>query len=109
MDAPLEHSSLSIGQQQLVGVARAMLKKTNLLVLDEATSSVDSATESQIMQIVKDEFQHCTVIAVAHRLKTLKDFDRVVVLDSGRIVEIGSPGELLARDSKFREMFDRSS
>lgn len=110
LDAPLEQASLSVGQQQLVSVARALLRKTQILVLDEVTSSVDSVTESTITQVIHNDFKDCTVIAVAHRVKTLKDFDRIVVLDSGKVIEVGRPIDLLATQlSVFRGMFERSS
>ncbi|ETS84643.1 hypothetical protein PFICI_02668 [Pestalotiopsis fici W106-1] len=95
---------LSQGQKQLFSLARAMLKPSRIIVLDEATSSVDKHTASIMQHIIREEFAVQTIIAIAHQLDTIMDFDRVVVLDSGRVVETGSPQELLKRDSIFKRL-----
>lgn len=108
LDGPLTQNSLSIGQQQLLGVARAILRKTKILVLDEVTSSLDTQAENTVMDLIKNEFVGSTVIAVAHRVKTLLDFDRIVVLEGGRIAEIGTPAELLRGQTLFKKMVEGS-
>eukprot|EP00929_Paragymnodinium_shiwhaense_P097731 TRINITY_DN59347_c0_g1_i1.p1 TRINITY_DN59347_c0_g1~~TRINITY_DN59347_c0_g1_i1.p1 ORF type:complete len:1365 (+),score=312.30 TRINITY_DN59347_c0_g1_i1:145-4239(+) len=92
-------SNFSVGELQLMCLARALLRrlpKGGLLLLDEATSSLDAETDQKIQEIIRKEF-HCTVIAIAHRVETLLDYDKIAVLDGGRVVEIGSPNELVAR------------
>ena len=109
LDTSMQDLSLSQGQMQLFAVARALLKKSRLLVLDEMTSSVDTKTEDLMLQIVKEEFAESTVIAVAHRLQTIVDFDKVIVLDKGEIVETGKPSDLLEKEnSRFRAMWESS-
>ncbi|CAN7975421.1 unnamed protein product, partial [Ixodes persulcatus] len=91
--------NLSVGQRQLVCLARAVLRKTKILVLDEATASVDMKTDLLVQQTLRDVMSGCTVLTVAHRLDTVLNSDRIVVMDQGRIIEVGIPAELLA-DSK---------
>jgi ATP-binding cassette, subfamily C (CFTR/MRP), member 1 len=98
---------LSHGQRQLFCLARAILRPSKIVVLDEVTASVDLPTDELMQKIMRESFKDCTVIAVAHRLQTIVDFDRVVVMQSGRIVEYGAPQELLAKsDSHFRRLWD---
>ncbi|KAL5019777.1 hypothetical protein ScPMuIL_002669 [Solemya velum] len=87
--------NLSVGQRQLVCLARTLLRKTKILILDEATAAVDMETDDLIQQTIRTEFKECTVITIAHRLNTIMDYDRVMVLDSGKIKEFDSPGTLL--------------
>lgn len=104
LDAKLPADELSAGQKQLLCVARAMLNQSKVLLLDEATSAVDRETEDKVVELVRDKFQGCTVLAVAHRLRTLVDFDRIVFLEDGVVEEDGSPQELLAKEgSRFAE------
>jgi ABC-type multidrug transport system fused ATPase/permease subunit len=88
--------NFSVGQRQLICLARALLRSSRLLVLDEATAAVDPATDAVVQRTVREHFKHCTVITIAHRLHTVLDSDRVVVLDAGRVGEEGPPAELLA-------------
>ncbi|PVD37119.1 hypothetical protein C0Q70_04114 [Pomacea canaliculata] len=90
-----EGANLSVGQRQLVCLARTLLKKTHLLVLDEATAAVDMETDALIQKTVREAFSDCTVITIAHRLHTVMDYDRIMVLDSGRIVEFDTPQRLM--------------
>ncbi|CAN6460904.1 unnamed protein product [Victoria cruziana] len=95
----------SMGQRQLVCLGRTLLKRSSVLVLDEATASVDTATDGVIQRIIRREFRDCTVITIAHRIHTVIDSDLVLVLSQGTIVEYDSPAKLLERrDSSFSKM-----
>lgn len=94
-----------MGQRQLVCLARALLRKTKILVLDEATAAVDVETDDLLQKTIRSEFSECTIITIAHRLNTVIFCDRIMVLDQGRIVEFDAPGVLLENpDSQFRGM-----
>lgn len=107
LDEPVKSQPLSQGQQQLFCLARAMVRKSKILVLDEATSNIDLETERRIQKVVREEFIKCTVVTVAHRMETIAESDVVIVLDKGRVVGIGKPAELLSRDSYFKKLNDR--
>ena len=98
---PLDHcivqggKNLSSGQRQQVCLARVLLRRPKILVLDEATSSLDAVTDNLVVETIRDEFKHSTVITIAHRLHTIVDSDLLIALDSGEIGEIGSPAELI--------------
>ncbi|HSQ97761.1 MAG TPA: ATP-binding cassette domain-containing protein [Rickettsiales bacterium] len=97
---------LSGGQRQRIAIARAILKNSPILILDEATSALDSITEKEIQIALKNLMENKTVIAVAHRLSTLDNMDRIVVLDKGKIVEDGTKDELLnIRGGLFKKMW----
>ncbi|XP_065338923.1 multidrug resistance-associated protein 1 isoform X7 [Cloeon dipterum] len=97
--------NLSVGQRQLICLARALLRKTKVLVLDEATAAVDLETDDLIQQTIRTEFKDCTILTIAHRLNTILDSDRVVVLDKGKIIEFEPPNTLLQRkQSAFYSM-----
>ena len=96
---------LSGGQRQRVGIARAMLKDAPILLLDEATSALDSASEQKIQRALDRLMHGKTVIAVAHRLSTVAAFDRVIVLCEGRIVEDGTPAELMTAGGTFQDLW----
>ena len=84
-------SNLSVGQRQLMCLARALLRKTKVLILDEATAAVDLETDDLVQATIRQEFSECTVITIAHRLNTIMDTNRVMVLDQGNIAEFDSP------------------
>ena len=86
---------LSGGQRQRIGIARALYKKCRILVLDEATSSLDTYTEKQIMSVINQLGRKLTVILIAHRLSTVETCDRLVELEKGKIINIGTPREIL--------------
>ncbi|XP_070201565.1 ATP-binding cassette sub-family C member 3-like [Littorina saxatilis] len=97
--------NLSVGQRQLVCLARALLRRTKILVLDEATAAVDLETDDLIQKTLRTAFHDCTVLTIAHRLKTVMDYDKIIVLEKGKIVEMDSPGSLLqARNTDFYKM-----
>lgn len=101
-------SNLSHGQRQLVCLARAILAQCRVLILDEATSAVDSATDGFIQQVIREEFTDATVLVVAHKLVTVADSDSILVLDNGQVVEFGSPAELVAKNGMFWDMVRQS-
>ncbi|XP_060602685.1 multidrug resistance-associated protein 1-like [Ruditapes philippinarum] len=88
-------SNLSVGQRQLVCLARTLLHKTKILILDEATAAVDLETDELIQATIRTEFSDCTILTIAHRLNTVLDYDRVLVLSEGKILEIDAPNKLL--------------
>ncbi|CAL9237323.1 unnamed protein product [Arabidopsis halleri] len=91
----------SVGQRQLLCLGRVMLKRSRLLFLDEATASVDSQTDAVIQKIIREDFASCTIISIAHRIPTVMDGDRVLVIDAGKAKEFDSPARLLERQSLF--------
>ena len=97
-------SNFSVGQRQLLCLARAILRKNKILVLDEPTANVDSHTDKLLQEAVGKRFQHATIIAVAHRLDTVIDYDKILVLGSGRVLEYGSPYELIEKGGDFASM-----
>ena len=94
----------SVGQRQLLCLARALLRKNKFLVLDEATSNVDMQTDSFIQKVIREKFANTTVITIAHRLNTIADYDKVIVMKRGKIVEQGTPWELLEKKGHFQDM-----
>ncbi|XP_058815254.1 multidrug resistance-associated protein 1 isoform X1 [Topomyia yanbarensis] len=97
--------NLSVGQRQLICLARALLRKTKVLILDEATAAVDLETDDLIQRTIRTEFKDCTVLTIAHRLNTIMDSDKVIVLDKGNIVEYAAPNDLLqSKSSAFYSM-----
>ena len=93
--------NLSVGQRQLICLARALLRKTKILILDEATAAVDLETDSLIQNTIRKEFSDCTILTIAHRLNTIMDSNRVLVLDKGKIAEFDSPANLLSQTNSI--------
>ncbi|KAJ7593418.1 ABC transporter [Mycena floridula] len=105
-----EGGNLSIGQRSLVSLARALVKQTKILILDEATASVDYETDRNIQDTIAHEFHDRTILCIAHRLRTIISYDRICVLDAGEIAEFDAPARLFdIPDGIFRGMCDRSS
>jgi ATP-binding cassette, subfamily B, bacterial len=98
---------LSAGERQLVAFARAWIADPALLVLDEATSNLDVVTEAQVQQALRRLRQDRTTILIAHRLSTVVEADQVAIVEDGRVVEVGTPDELLARGGRFADLYDR--
>ncbi|RKP21464.1 P-loop containing nucleoside triphosphate hydrolase protein [Rozella allomycis CSF55] len=99
-------SNLSIGERQLICLARAILRKPKILIMDEATANIDSTTSNLIQNCIHQEFANCTVLTIAHRLKTVMHCDLILVLDKGQIVESGSPSALLEANGAFKKLCD---
>ncbi|KAJ5446421.1 ABC multidrug transporter [Penicillium cf. griseofulvum] len=104
LGVPMTDDLLSLGQKQLFCVARAVLRTSRILILDEVTSSVDQETETIILDVLRERFPEHTVVCIAHRLKTILDYDQVIVLDEGSIVECGNPVTLASQPSRFADL-----
>uniref|UniRef100_A0A8C3EV64 ABC-type glutathione-S-conjugate transporter n=1 Tax=Corvus moneduloides TaxID=1196302 RepID=A0A8C3EV64_CORMO len=100
--------NLSTGQKQLVCLARALLRKATILVLDEATAAVDVETDVQIQSMLRTEFRDSTVLTITHRVNTLLDCDRILVLENGRIAEFDTPEHLIAQKGLFYRLMEES-
>jgi ATP-binding cassette subfamily C (CFTR/MRP) protein 1 len=101
--------NLSVGQRQMMCLARALVKKSKILILDEATGSVDLKTDALIQKTVREQFADCTRLTIAHRLNTIIDSDRILVLDAGAVGEFDSPKNLVLRDdSLFTSMINET-
>ena len=100
--------NLSQGQRQLLCLARAIISRPKVMVLDEATSAVDKGTDALIQRSIREEFTDSTLIVIAHRLSTIADFDKVLVLSEGKVEEFGTPRELLEKKGAFQSMVEES-
>jgi ATP-binding cassette subfamily B protein len=98
---------LSGGQRQRLAIARAFLRDAPIILLDEATSALDTESELKIQEALMRLIQGRTVIAIAHRLSTLNSFDRIVVLERGRIIEDGNSAELMRQNGAYCRMYRR--
>jgi len=97
--------NFSVGQRQLLCIGRALLRNSKILILDEATASIDLKTDKFIQRTIRKSFEKCTVLTIAHRLWTIIDSDRVILLDKGRLVEVDTPAKLLQdKNSSFSKL-----
>lgn len=101
-----EISNISVGQKQLLTIARAFLKDSKVLILDEATSSIDSRTEKLVQESMKKLMKDKTTFIIAHRLSTIKDCDKIIYLEDGNIIEMGSHEELLKLNGEYKKLYD---
>ncbi|XP_066159001.1 probable multidrug resistance-associated protein lethal(2)03659 [Euwallacea fornicatus] len=110
LDDDIVSLSLSTGQKQLLSLARTMMKENKILILDEATANMDEETDLLVNKLIKESFSNCTVIMIAHKLSTILDCDKVIVLDNGNVAEYEDPKTLLAnKGSLFYAMKNRST
>ncbi|KAH8660277.1 P-loop containing nucleoside triphosphate hydrolase protein [Xylariales sp. PMI_506] len=101
-------SNLSLGQRQLMGLARALVRDSRIIVCDEATSSIDFESDRKVQETMAQGFRGKTILCIAHRLKTIIGYDRICVIDNGRVAELGAPLTLFDEGGRFRAMCDQS-
>jgi ABC-type multidrug transport system fused ATPase/permease subunit len=105
-DAPLDANFLSHGQRQLFCLGRALLRKSKIVILDEMSSNVDIVSDALMQRVLREEFADCTILAVAHRLETMLDFDRIAMIQNGELIEFDTPEVLLKTDSAFKGLYE---
>ena len=92
LDGLVDNGSLSAGEKQLLCICRAFLKKSKLVLIDEATANIDLKHDALIQSVIQSKFKNSTVLTIAHRLSTLQNSDKILVMDYGKMIEWGSPG-----------------
>jgi len=111
LDSPVsdEGANFSSGERQLIALCRALVKASPIIVLDEASSSVDVETDAKVQQTIQKEFNSSTLLCIAHRLNTIVYYDRILVMDGGKVAELDSPLNLFDKeDSIFRSLCDEA-
>ena len=109
LDAVVTNESLSVGEKQLLCICRAFSKKSRIVLIDEATANIDTKNDKKIQEVIASKFASSTVLTIAHRLTTLKNSDKILVLGKGEVLEWGKPEELLKReDGIYREMWEKN-
>ncbi|KAG0030903.1 hypothetical protein BGZ82_007201, partial [Podila clonocystis] len=112
LDTPVKGngSNFSQGQRQLIALARALVRQSKIIVMDEATASVDYETDVKIQQTIREEMSASTILTIAHRIRTIADFDRVVVMSAGEVAEFDKPLALMKKEGGlFRSLCEQSS
>jgi ABC-type multidrug transport system fused ATPase/permease subunit len=98
-------TNLSVGERQLICICRAILRKNKVVILDEATSNIDIVTEKKIQSLINDNFKESTVLTIAHRLNTIINSDKILLLDHGKVLEYDTPASLLGNpESRFSHL-----
>ena len=100
--------NISVGERQLICIVRALIRKTKIIIMDEATANIDYKTEALLQKSLKEGMKDCTVITIAHRIKTIINYDKILVLDKGKIIEFDSPGNLLNQKGLFYKLYQES-
>ncbi|EDK39463.2 hypothetical protein PGUG_03561 [Meyerozyma guilliermondii ATCC 6260] len=103
-----EGCNFSLGERQLIALARSLVRDSKILILDEATSSVDYETDAGIQDTIANEFRQCTILCIAHRLKTILHYDRIIVMENGQIIEKGVPKQLFQENGVFKSMCQKA-
>ncbi|ODQ47425.1 hypothetical protein PICMEDRAFT_15376 [Pichia membranifaciens NRRL Y-2026] len=101
-------ANFSLGERQVIALCRALIRNTKILILDEATSSVDYETDARIQETISNGFRDCTILCIAHRLRTILNYDRILVMDKGECAEFDTPKKLWMAEGIFRSMCDKS-
>ena len=102
-------NNISIGEKQLICIGRALIKKSKIILMDEATANIDYKTENFLQNSINKELKDCTVITIAHRIKTIINYDKILVLNNGEIAEYDTPENLLEKKGLFYQLYKESA